>query len=235
MIVFNDRDLVRAERKLRDVSKKAFPHGIRNGLNQTAFEARKEWQGQLGKSMVLRNKYTERSVLVDKASGTNVDSMRSVVGSVLDYMETQEKGGSEAKKGKHGVTIPTSVSSGEGRGAKPRRKMVRGPNKLRAIQLGNNYRSGNRKQRNIVAVKMAKAHGRKYVFLELQRRKGLFRVSGGKRRTKIDMVWDLTNPSVSIPKNPTMDPAIEQLRPRMPGFFVEAMEAQLKRSLARRG
>jgi hypothetical protein len=229
LIRFESRDLDRFERHLGEVAKQAIPHGVRNGLNKIAFEARTEWQEQLGSRMVLRNNYTARSILVDKATGTNLETMRSVVGSVADYMGLQEDGGSVASKGKHGVTIPTPVSSGEGRGANPRKKLVRRPNRLSSIHLGSRLSTSNRKQRNAASIRQAIASGRKYAFLELERRKGLFRISGGKRKPKVDMVWDLTRKAVTLPKNATLEPTLSRISTRIPHHFAEAMVEQLRR------
>ncbi len=229
LIRFESRDAERLERELGEVAKQAVPHGVRNGLNKVAFEARTEWQEQLGSRMVLRNNYTARSILVDKATGTNLETMRSVVGSVADYMGLQEDGGTVASKGKHGVTIPTPVSSGEGRGANPRKKLVRRPNRLSSIHLGSRLSTSNRKQRNAASIRQAIASGRKYAFLELERRKGLFRISGGKRKPKVDMVWDLTRKAVTLPKNATLEPTLSRISTRIPHHLAEAMVEQLRR------
>ena len=127
------------------------------------------------------------------------------------------------------MAIPTSVASGEGRGAKPRQKMVRRPNKVSNITLARNARTSNRKPRNAIAVKEAIETGRRYIFLELQRRKGLFRVYGGKRKPRVEMIQDLTRKTVRIPRNPWLMPAANKQVAQLPRYYAAALDRQLAR------
>ena len=95
----NIRDIERAVDKLEAVAEQSLPHATRNTLNSAAFDARKKWQDEIRGAFVLRNQWTERSIRVNKARGTNVRTMESAVGSVQPYMETQEKGGKTNSEG----------------------------------------------------------------------------------------------------------------------------------------
>ncbi|UGC98056.1 neck protein [Oceanospirillum phage vB_OsaM_PD0307] len=225
-ITVNAAQLRQLEGKLEDLNKKGLQFAELETVNRAAFEAQKDARRELGGRMVLRNAWSERSILVRKGS---LQTMESAVGSTQQYMETQELGGREQATGKHGVAIPTAVASGEGRGAKPRQKMVRRPNKVSNITLARNARSSNRKQRNAIAVKEAIETGRRYIFLELQRRKGLFRVYGGKRKPRVEMIQDLTRKTVRIPRNPWLMPAANKQVAHLPRYYAAALDRQLAR------
>lgn len=216
-------DMKRLTRDLRAVSERALPHAQRNALNETAFEARKLWQEQMKHKFILRNDWTTRTLNVQKARGTNTETMESSVGSNQAYLVTQEYGGFV------GGGVPTGVATGEGRGANPRRKLVRKPNKMGNIALGQRYRRGTRKQRNSVALHMAASTGKKFVFLELGKKKGLFRLTGGKKQPKLDMIWDTSSKSHRVRATPTLGPAIQRLSRELPRIMTKALTDQLKR------
>lgn len=228
-ITFASPDLVRARDALIRFARQGVPYAARFALNKSAFEARQEWQEQIEDSMTLRNTWTKRSIRVKKASGRNIRNMKAIVGSVAEYMATQEHGDTLQKQGKHGVSIPTSVSSGEGRGARPRRKRVRRPNRLRNIQLRHRPSGMKRKQRNAVAIRQAFAAGRKFVFLELERYQGIFRIAGRKRNPRLDLVWDLTQATVRIPATRTLEKTLGAIKSRLPDLHREAIQEQLRR------
>lgn len=227
-VSFDSPDLIQLVRKLESFARRGIPHAARNGLNATAFAAREQWQREIQFSMTLRNDWTRRSIQVTQARGNDVAQMESKVGSVADYMETQEHGGTERKKHKHGVAIPTSIASGEGRGARPRRRLVRRPNRLPSIQLTPRI-GDSQKRRNAIAIGGALRAGRKYVFLELEKRSGIFKLSGGKRRPKIDLLWDLTKASVRIPPTRTLGHTLQNIGPQTKAAIQGALIAQLQR------
>lgn len=222
------RGLEELDRDLKLMRKRAIPHAIRDGLNNTAFEARKTWQDEIHRTFTTRNRFTENSVRVEKARGIDIRNMQAVVGSVAPYMHDAEFGVTESKKGKHGSPIPTSVASGEGRGTS-RKRPVRRPNQHRNIDL-KPTRRGSRHQRNAGAIQNAKAKGFKHVFLDLGRRKGIFRLSGGKRRTKLDMIWDLSHSTVRIKPHPTLQPTVKTVEGFAPGIHRRALIKQFQRA-----
>jgi hypothetical protein len=188
--------------------------------------------------MILRNTWSERSILVRKA---NRQTMEAATGSTQQYMETQEIGGQEDATGKHGVAIPTSVASGEGRGAKPRQKLVRRPNKVSNITLARKANRGRmtRKQQLLVKVSTAVNSGNRVIFHDFGggKKKGLFRVKGGRRGTKrgwpkgarLEMLHDLSRKSVNIPRNPWLMPVANKQAQQLPRYYAAALERQLRR------
>ena len=71
----------------------------------------------MGRTFVLRNQWTVRTVRVEGARGLDVRTMQSTVGSLAPYLETQEQGGTVRGKGAHGYRRPTKR-------AKPARRPV---------------------------------------------------------------------------------------------------------------
>lgn len=237
MITIDTRDIKKLSQELETFSSTALPLAIRDGLNRTAFDARKKSIREVKSSMVTRNRWTEQSIRVDQASLGPITAMQSKVGSVADYMRTQEDGGSKVAKGSEGVPLATSYSAGQARGAKPRTRMPRNANRLRNIQLnGRRLPIANDRQRNAIAVKMAaKGKGSKYVFLDLGRRKGIFRVTGTQRSPQVQMVHDLTRKSVSIPRNEWLAPAVADAGRGLQDNFVRSMRYQAHRQGLFRG
>ncbi len=214
------------------LNRKGLPFAVRKGLNETAFEARKQWKEQLGKTLTLRNTWTERSLRVDKvAAGYDVGSMQSKVGSTAPYMAEQEFGGSKAKKGRHGVPIPTAVAAGQDKGAQ-RTKAVRKRNYLSALSVTKRAGVG-RKQQNAIAVKTAAKTGG-VVFLDLGRRQGLFRVTGGAKRPRISMLYNLSKTVVVTPPHATLGPAIKVIEPKLASIHAKALQEQIDRAIAKR-
>lgn len=212
--------------KLEALTKKAIPYAVRNTLNYCAFEARRSWAQQLDKSMVLRNRYTASSLRVQKVGGgTSIPAMQSVTGSPLSYLELQEFGGTKTASG-HGVPMPTKLAAGQ-TGGTQRTKAVQRKNYLRSIKLTSKVHEGtNQKQKNAIAISMAAKSGG-VVYLDLGRRKGLFKVSGNKRaRKKIRMLWSFSEKSQHVKPRPTLEPALRIVQMMGPKIMTAALEEQ---------
>lgn len=217
------------ESDLGEFSKRALPYATRATVNGAAFHAQGEARTGVRNAMVNRNKFTVQSIRVNKTSSLQVGTQAAAVGSTAGYMETQEFGGVKRKQGGVGVAIATSYSAGQGRDAKPRTRLPRKPNALASIKLQKAKRRGaNRAQRNIIAIREATKSGGKFVYLDLARRKGLFRVIG-KKRAKLQMVHDLSSTSVRIPATPWLRPAVLRTVPQMPRLYAEALQFQIDR------
>lgn len=227
MIVVDMQGVERFARKLERFAAKGVPHAARNAMNTAAFEGRRVWNETIQREMVLRNSWTTRSTKVVKASGTKVQTMESVVGTPLAYMETQEEGGTIGKHGKYGHAIPTTSAAGQAMKAPLRTKQLQRKNYLSAIHLAGRV-TGPRYRRNAAAIAIAVRNGSKVAFLDTGRRKGIFRVMGGKRLS-VRMLWDLSHESVRIKKKPTLQHALTRLEPQLPYIYTAAIIEQLKR------
>jgi hypothetical protein len=230
MITIDLSDLRRLEKDLKTMADKAVPFAVRNSLNRSAFEGRRIWQAEIQDEFILRNRFTANSVRVEQARGLNVNRMEAALGSIAPYMDTQEFGGRRTGGGRHGAPIPTAVAAGQAQGTAPRTRLVRGAHKLGAIQLTSRGRgTGSKRQRNAIAIKQAAKAGNKYVFLELENSKGLFKITGGRRKPRIVMVWDISKRSLIIPPSPTLGPTLKRLEPKMLSIHYQALLEQLKR------
>jgi hypothetical protein len=231
MITINNTQLLKYERKLKQINKVAFPIATKTTLNDTAFFARREAIEKIRQEFILRNKFTEGSIRVQKAQTLNVNQQVSKVGSLQEYMRTQEHGGIKTKKGKHGVRLPTSVASGEGKGIVPRRKLVRPMHRLNRIKLGRKkLKVKSRKQFITVAIRItAQKKSKRFVFLPLKKHPGIYKIMGRRKNPRILLLHDFSKTSVRIPAHPWLKPATKKAGRQMPIFFVKAAKFQLRR------
>lgn len=201
------------------------PMAERNTLNDLAFATQRAARETIRGDFINRNAWTARSVQVDRARLVG-DS--SEVGSTEEYMADQEYG---RVKTEH-TQMATPAASGESNRAKVRRKQVRRVNRMASINLGNRARSRgamSRVQENIVALKEAKESGRKFVYLDRGKTKGIYRVMGTKRKPRSRMVQDMSRRVAVVPRHPWLTPASLSAMARAPEFY----HAQLVRQLGR--
>lgn len=230
MFEIKDKQLRQMEKDLALFNARAMPYATRQTVNQLAWTTRHAWQGEIRERLVTRNKWTETSVRVQQTRTLDVRRQESVVGSTADYMARQEYGGTVTADGREGHPIATAYASGEGMASQPRRRLPRKPNKMRNIHLSKaRQRARSQKQKNFLAVREAAQSGRPYVWLDLGRRQGIFRVVGGRRNPRVRMVWDVSQRSVRTPRTPTLEPALHSVEPRMVPIYRKALRFQLKR------
>jgi hypothetical protein len=230
-VTVDTRELTKFAKALKDLPAKALPHAARNTLNGAAFAARAEFNQRLGKNLTLRNTFTTRGTIVEKARGTNVNTMQAVLGNTRSYVGEREGNATNVKRGKHGVAVPTPAAAGQG-GTGKRTKTIRRKNFLSALSIARRV-SGSPKRRNAAALRMA-AKGTGVAYLDLGRRKGLFRVTGSaKRGMRITMLYDLSKPTTEVKARPSMQQAIEAVSAQLPAIALKAFEDQLRWHLAR--
>lgn len=227
----DDKQIKAFTKALKDMSKYGVKKAQQDALNTTAFEARKKAIGNIDRKMIERNTWTRRSVRVQKASFA---SMVSLLGSTENYMKEQEFGGVKRGRGKVGVGITTSYAAGQEM-AKPRTKVARASNKLSRIKITNRKsQGGNKKQQAIATIKQAAQKKDKFVYLDFGRTKGIFKLTGGKKKTKINMVHDLSQKSVKIPKNPWLRPAALDVQRDRRRIYKNALLKEITRVMRRR-
>lgn len=230
MFQIDDEEIKMFEADLKRFANRAFPFATRKTINNSAYKAQEIAKEHIRNTMTLRNVFTLQSIQVHpERVELSVRHQMATIGSTVDYMEDQEFGGTKVKKGSEGVPIATSYSAGQ-QGKQPRTRLPSRSNKLQNISLSKRRKKGsNRKQINLIAVKTAVTSGNRYVFLDLRRGAGIFRVLGSKRRPRIKMLWDLSRKSVVIPKTPWLAPSTIATIPFISGFYREALIYQLKR------
>jgi len=229
MIKINDDQIKDFESHLKTFANRAFPFATQNAINSVAFKAQKFAKFNVGRKMTLRNKFTQNSIKVHKTKTLQLSRQSALVGSTEKYMERQEFGGNVQKSGKIGVSIPTGYSAGQ-EGAQKRTRLPKKANRIKNIRL-NSKRSGakSRKLNNFLLVREVAQKSNKYVYLDLGRRQGIFKVTGVKNKTKVKMVQDLSRDVVRIPRNPWLKPSTDSATKFLPELYKKALIFQLKR------
>jgi hypothetical protein len=224
LLTVDTRELKKLSRDLTRVKKSALPYAVRATLNSLAFEARGEYQREMGAKMKLRNKYTVGSVRVDKAGGLQVHTMKATMGTVADYMDEQEEGAVQAKEGKHGVPLPAAAP-----GARKNRGRVARAKQIRAINILPRV-TGHRSRKIGAAFSMAaRRGGKQFAFLKLRPgRQGIYEINPGRKRLGLRKVWDLSKGTITIPRNPMMKSAVQRANRLRDGIWREALLSQLK-------
>ena len=233
MLKINDEEIKQFESDLKTFASRAYPFATKFTVNTAAKETMVEARENVGRQMITRNKFTKQSILFNPTRTLNVSRQAATVGSIASYMEDQEFGGIKSKGGKQGVPIATTSASGEGEGVQPRRRLVRqkSPNNLANIRLSRKKpKARSRKQENFLRIKNAVKTGRKFIFLDLQKHPGIYKVTGGKRNPDIKLMHDMSKKSVNIPRNPWLAPAVRTVEERVPQIYKEALIFQLKRN-----
>lgn len=217
------------QRALAAMSKTAVPRAARDLVNSLAFAAREAWQGEMRRSLTLRNRFTERRALVERASTLKISNMRAVLGHTEPYMALLEQGGREQAAKRH-RPIPTEVAAGQPMGSLRggRKQAVKRASII--TRLGRIHRS--RTGQNARAIRASVASGRRLVVLQLGPRMGVFRVKGrnGKRKgAKLIKLYDLSRPSTPVPRTPTLEPALDAAIRKGPSLAHAAMMRELAR------
>lgn len=233
MFTIDTRQIERLEKDLIKLRAKAIPFATKETINRAAFETRKVAQGNIREDMTNRNQFTDNSVRVDQARTLDIRKQEAIVGSIADYMETQEFGGSKTNP-----SIATGYSAGQ-QGARPRTRLPRKPNKLANIKLKRSLRKAkNKKQALIFKVQDAVMTGDRTFHHNFEGGKeGIFRVLGGSKSFKrgwpkgarLKMLHDMSRKSVAIPKKPWLLHATNTVTPQLNKFYASALRSQLKR------
>jgi hypothetical protein len=220
------------QKALEQASKKSVPYAARETLNTLAFEGRKIWQGEMRQALTLRNQFTERRALVERATGSKLKSMESALGHTETYVEQLEHGKS-VKANKQYRPIPTEHAAGQAKGslAGGRKRAVRKGNiitKLGSLRAKVGNAKG-RKARNARAVEQAIKSGKRLALLHLDKRQGIYRVMGSKRKPTIRKLYDLTKRVTPKPKIPTLQRTLDKVLPLGPAIALDALEKQFAR------
>lgn len=227
-------EILKLEDQLYRVAEKAIPYATRNTVNKGAFVGMRIARHRVKKQFTTRNKWTQGSIRVKTTKTLNIPHQEALLGSTEAYMEDQEFGAIKRRKGKRGVPIPTGYASGEGKTPTPRKRLPRGRNKLNKITLSRKRGGGKtKKQQTVVRIRQAVKTGNRYVYLDTNRTKGIFRVIGGTKKNpqnaRIEMVYDLRRMTVRIPKDPWLYPSVQKTIPHIPKIYKESLEFQLRR------
>lgn len=182
-----------------------YPKIRRNTLNDMAFVARREIQKDLGNQFTLRNSFTAGSIAVNKASESR--GSFAAVGSMQNYMRTQEYGGNQSIK-----NIPTT----DARVNKAATKMVRA--NLRLSKMGSLTKKTGTNREAYIAIQQARRRKQKLVVLEVNGRKGIYQLNntrspkGKSASGDIRLIHDLSRKSVNITAVDWLSKPLEKAR-----------------------
>ena len=210
-------------RKLADARSKAIPYAIRDAINDQAFQARSEWQHEMGSAFTLRNRWTVGSIRIEKATGLNVASMQATVGSLAPYMGKQEFGGANEH-----TSVPMAPAAGQAPGAR-RTKVVRAGSRLSALNVTREGRAPTPGVARMIAIREARKSGSKTVLLRYGGKQKLFRVMGGKRKAKLRTLYRVGLGGMRVPQTPTLEPAVATVRRHAEGMYLRSVKRQLHR------
>jgi hypothetical protein len=223
------------QRELEQLARRGVPYAARETLNGLAFEGRKIWQGEMRATLTLRNAFTERRALVERATGTRMSDMQASLGHTEDYMRRLEAGiGERARRG--GLAIPTEAAAGQAKGSLPagRKRAVRPSLVIRVLgKVKRQAKSLPRKVRNARAVRDAIRNGSRLAYLELDRRRGIYKIMGGRKRPKIRKLYDLSRRAVPLPRIPTLQRTLALTLQHGPRIGLAAIQKQLDRARSR--
>lgn len=218
------------DRALNSMVTRLVPRGARDTVNSLAFATRAAWQDEMRQSLTLRNRFTERRALVERATTLRVSAMEARVGHTEPYMALLEEGKPEPAAKRY-RPIPTEIAAGQAQGS------LRGGRKARVLpkaiitRLGSlavkGAASRSRKANNARAIRGAIRSGRRLALLDLGRRKGIYRVLGGRRNPRVVKLYDLSRRSTPMPRIPTLERAVDRAVVKGPAIALAAMERAL--------
>ena len=236
------------ESKLKGLTKR----GVRAAQNATmrtaAFETMRESKETMGRKMILRNKFLQNSIQVQKGDLWAEVGSRFKSGRKPDdesALRTQEFGGTrKPTKRANSVRITTTSATKEGENSKIRRKVAIGRARNVNIHGAKRYpvtKPKSKKHRTWLMVRTAVAEGNRFIYLRShtgKRKKGIYRVTGGSKRTafkeqgeniKLELFHDMTDKKYRIPKNQWLKPSTEKITKNINTYYQEALRFQIKR------
>lgn len=232
MIEVTLKGLDEMQRQLEAVAKRAVPYAARDVVNTLAFKGRELWQQEMRSALTLRNQFTERRALVERTRSLRVSDMEAKLGHTEPYMANLEFGQPE-RAAKQWRPIPTESAAGQSKGSlrSGRKRAVRRANIIRALGSlkAKGFKGRSRKAQNARAVRAAIKSGRRLALLDFGRRKGIYRITGGKR-PKVVKLYDLSRRVTPMPKVPTLQRALDKTLALGPQVAHAALTKQLQRA-----
>jgi hypothetical protein len=219
------------ERSLQSMTTRLIPRAARDTVNSLAFATREAWQDEMRQALTLRNQFTTRRALVERATTLRISAMTATVGHTEPYMALLEEGKPEPAA-KRFRPIPTEVAAGQAQGSLRggRKTRVRPGNvitRLGSLAVRGAQQRG-RKANNARAIRGAIRSGKRLALLDLGRGKGIYRVKGSRKRAKLVKLYDLSRRATPKPRIPTLERAVERAAKRGPALALAAVERQLR-------
>ena len=232
---FDTRQIVFFERTIERISKRGIPRAIRDAINDAAFAVQKKSRGLLGSEFVERNKFTRRSIVVNKSRSLVLGRQRSEVGSLQSYMERLEFGFVHNRTMLNASPVPTASAAGQDE-EKKRTRTVRLQNRkknLKGLKKSNKFASGLSREKRQAAIFRAASANKfgKFFVLPVNDGNVVLKVTGKRRKggiVKARMMYALPNKQLITPPHPWLAPVTDKVATRLPIFYKRGLTKQLR-------
>lgn len=243
----NMEEVIAFTAKLEKLKRSDFPIAVRQTLNDAAFETKKLVPKMAAQRFTTRQKnFFNAFSVVDKATGWDVNKMRSITGinenkgsKVAKGLEQQELGGSI--RGRKLVPHDMARISGSHSGKLSTRHRFKNINKIHNSTPAYKYGANKgRKSKFASAAFSASKAGAKYFLLKNSSGKGtvfeLKSLQSNSRTRKLKMnfkpVYKYRNTDVSkFEKRPFMEPSALKVSKRMADFYIKNAEKRFIKAL----
>lgn len=214
----NTKEVIKYSAKLGQLHRSALPVAVRGTLNQAAFETKKNIPKTASRKFVTRNRSFFRAFSsVNKAGGFDINAMTAAVGinvakgsKVAEGLEKQETGGTI--RGRKLIPHDKARVSGS------HQKRVRAQNRFSKINKIQDVR------------KSKKRRGGKYILIKKGGKGTVFEVKKTGKRSRLIPLYHYRNTRLSrVRPSPFMKPASILAQRKMPQFYAQQMERQIKR------
>ena len=219
------REIVELEKDLGVFARKAMPFATRQTLTGTAFKAREHAQNEIQSRFQIRSRtYLPKSVAVTQARGLDVSRQFAAVGSIRDVGLKLESGETQDR-----ASVPTPYSSGESRGARPRKRAVRRPNRWNRVRPARQRGSGPQARIRTIKAAASRPASQRFAVIDTRRGRALVKLVGGKRNSRVEVVQGLPTSPVRTPAQPWLKPAVLKAQKDSPAIYLKAMQYQARR------
>lgn len=244
IIDVNNDDVIEFTAKLERLNKSAFPSAVRNTLNRTAFEMKKEIPRVAADTFITRQRaFFRRFSVVDKADGFKVNSMKAITGidatknkELADNLASQEVGGM--------VRGRKLIAHDDARVSKSQNKRVSAKNRMNKVRIHDAtpaYRAhrGSRRSKFIAAVMSTAKSGKQHMYLKTGTRGMVYEVTAVSRNIrsrkvnfKIKKLYSVrSNKSHSVKATGFMRKSANLASKDIRKFFRENAEFQFNKQL----
>jgi hypothetical protein len=233
MIDFDNRQMIRLEKQIAELSDNAIPIAIQQTLNNTARNAWLEGRNNTDREFNNRNTWTKRTQTYQQTRELNVNKMVSITGSSADYLAQQEEGFTRQSKG-DGVWVPTAEAAGET--GQTRSKPIRAKFRRSRIKVkrGRAKKPVSRAQAQLFKIINAVNSRSGHFWGTLNNTKGMWQLEGSTDSGRIvlsgvRLLYSARKRTIRTPKHEWHLPAVEKANERLGVEYYRALKRQMAR------
>lgn len=215
----------RMQKQLQELSANGIRYARLETINRLAFKGRELWQEEMKGPLILKNRFTQRRAMVQRARSKNDDA---ILGHTEEYMRRLEYGISE-RAAKKWRAIPTEITAGQTRGSllSGRKKKVRPSLNIKNLNdvEPTKIKGLSRKAATARAIWEARKK-RKLILLRNVKKQGIYKVG---KRGKPLLVYNLSRRVTRMPRIPTLQRTLKKTLVYGPPIAYRALAKQLRR------